>query len=62
MRETNDFYLVAKELYQDEKLTEAERGRRIIGAFHALVESGVGSLADFEEFLQGFENDKNFLK
>ena len=62
MRETNNFYLVAKELYQNESLTVAERAGQIAGAFAAMIESGVVTMADFEEFLQGFENDNNFLK
>lgn len=50
----NNFYVVARELYNNEKLTVVERAGQIAAAFTTMIEAGVGTMADFEAFINEY--------
>lgn len=53
----NNFYVVARELYNNEKLTVVERASQIAAAFTTMIEAGVGTTEELEAFLK--ENGVN---
>ena len=52
MQMTNNLYVVAREIYNNETLTIEERPVQLAAAFNTMIEAGVATMADFEDFLK----------
>lgn len=51
---TNNIYVVARQIYNNENLTVLERSKQVAAAMIEMVEGGVATLKDWEDYLNRF--------
>lgn len=54
MEMTNNVYVVARQIYNNENLTVAERSEQLAGAVTQMVQGGVVTIKDWEDYLKAF--------
>ena len=55
MEMTNNIYVVARQIYSNENLTVLERSEQLAAAITQMVQGGVASKKDLDEYLEQFK-------